>query len=108
MINSKSTLFLVMAFSALFGLVVLIGCGNSKEVQAMTDFLKLFSDTVDEYAAADQETKAELKAKLDSFHSKWSDMEMQMDGRLTPNDLEKFDKQYKEIEKKYASVAGKS
>ena len=108
MINSKSTLFLVMAFSALFGLVVLIGCGNSKEVQAMTDFLKLFSDTVDEYVAADQEKKAELKATLDSFHSKWSDMEMQMDGRVTPNDLEKFDKLYKEIEKKYTSMAGKS
>ena len=108
MINSKSTLFLVMAFSALFGLVVLIGCGNSKEVQAMTDFIKLFSDTVDEYAAADEETKAELKTKLDSFHSKWSDMEMHSDGLLTPGALEKFDKQFKEIEKKYASVAGKS
>ena len=108
MINSKSTLFLVMAFSALFGLVVLIGCGDSKEVQAMTDFIKLFSDTVDEYAAADEETKTELKAKLDSFHSKWSDMEMQMDGRLTPNDLEKFDKHYKEIQKRYASLVDKS
>jgi hypothetical protein len=31
-----------------------------------------------------------------------------MDGRLTPNDLEKFDKQYKEIQKKYASLTGKS
>jgi hypothetical protein len=35
-------------------------------------------------------------------------MEMQMDGRLTPNDLEKFDKQYKEIEKKYRALAGQS
>ena len=108
MISSKSTLFIVMVFAALFGLAVIVGCGNSSEVQALTDFLKLYSDTVNEFAAADEVKKTELKAKLDSFHSKWSDMEMQMDGRLTPNDLEKFDKQYKEIEKKYASVAGKS
>ena len=35
-------------------------------------------------------------------------MEMQLDGRVTPNDLEKFDKQYKKIAKKYASLNGKS
>ena len=108
MISSKSTLFLVLVLSALFGLVVIIGCGTSNEEQSMIDFLKLYSDTVDQYAAADDAKKAELKATLDSFHSKWSDMEMQMDGRLTPNDLEKFDKQYKEIQKKYNELAGKS
>ncbi len=108
MISSKSTLFLVMMVSALLGLVVIVGCGNSAEEKAMMDFLKLYSDTVDQYAAADDGEKAELKAKLDTFHSKWSEMEMQMDGRLTPNDLEKFDKQYKEIEEKYKSLSGKS
>jgi len=108
MIRLKTTLNFLIVFSVLFGLVFVIACGNSEEKQAMTDFLKLFSDTVNEYAAADEAKKAELKVKLDSFASKWSDMEMQMDGRLTPNDLEKFDKQYKEIQKKYASLAGKS
>jgi hypothetical protein len=108
MISSKSTLFFVIVLSAFFGLAVITGCGNSSEKQAMIDFLKLFSDKVDQYAAADDGKKAELKKELDSFHSKWSDMEMQMDGRLTPNDLEKFDKRYKEIEKKYVSLAGKS
>jgi len=108
MIRLKTTLNFVIVFSVLFGLVFVIGCGSSKEEQAMTDFLKLYSDTVDEYAAADEAKKVELKAKLDSFDSKWSNMEMEMDGRLTPNDLEKFDKQYKEIQKKYAALAGKS
>ena len=108
MISSKSTLFFVVVLSALFGLAVIIGCGNSNEKQAMIDFLKVFSDKVDQYAAADDGKKAELKAELDSFHSKWSDMEMQMDGRLTPNEIEKLDKQYKEIEDKYTSLAGKS
>jgi hypothetical protein len=108
MIRFKTPLNFVIVFSVLFGLVFVIGCGNSKEEQAMTDFLKLYSDTVDQYAKADEATKAELKATLDSFDSKWSDMEMEMDGRLTPNDLEKFDKQYKEIQKKYTSLKEKS
>ena len=108
MFKTKSTLNYVIVFSVIIGLAFVIGCGSSKEVQAMTDFLKLFSDTVDEYAAADEVKKTELKAKLDTFESKWSNMEMEMDGRLTPNDLEKFDKHYKEIQKKYASLADKS
>ena len=108
MINSKSTLFLVLVFSVLFAVASISGCGKSQEVQAMTDFLKQYSNMVDEFAAADEVKKAELKPKLDSFHSKWSDMEMEMDGRLTPNDLEKFDRQYKEIEKKYIALTGKS
>ena len=108
MISSKSTLFFVLVFSALFAVASISGCGNSQEVQAMTDFLKQYSDMVEEFAAADETKKAEMKPKLDSFHSKWSDMEMEMDGRLTPNDLEKLDKQYKEIEKKYTSLTGKS
>jgi hypothetical protein len=108
MARLKSTFNFVIVLLVLFGLVFVIGCGNSKEVQVMTDFLKLYSDTVDQYAAADEAKKAELKANLDSFKSKWSDMEMQLDGRVTPNDLEKFDKQYKEIAKKYAALNGKS
>lgn len=108
MIRFKSTLKFMMVFLVFFGLVVVIGCGNSTEMQAMTDFLKLFSDTVDEYAAADDAKKSELKAKLDTFGSKWSDMEMEMDGRITPNDLEKLDKEYKVILEKYSSLTGKS
>ena len=108
MIRLKITLNFVIVVAVLFGLIVVIGCGDSKEVQAMKDFLKLYSDTVDEYAAADEAKKTELKAKLDTFESKWGKMEMEMDGRLTPNDLEKFDKQYKEIQKRYNSLTGKS
>jgi hypothetical protein len=99
MIRFKSPINLAIVLLTLVGLVVFIGCGNSKEEQTMVDFLKLYSDTVDEYAAADNVKKAELKAKLDTFASKWMDMEREMDGRLTPNDLEKYDKQYKEIDK---------
>jgi len=108
MIRFKSTLKFMMVFLAIVGLVVVIGCGNSTEMQSMTDFLKQFSDTVDEYAAADDAKKEELKAKLDTYASKWSDLEMELDGRITPNDLEKLDKEYKVILKKYSSLTGKS
>lgn len=108
MIRFKSPINLAIVLLTLVGLVAFIGCGNSKEEQTMVDFLKLYSDTVDEYAAADNVKKAELKAKLDTFASKWMDMEREMDGLLTPNDLEKYDKQYKEIENKYTSLTGKS
>ena len=108
MIRFKSPINLAIVFLTLVGLVVFIGCGNSKEEQTMVDFLKLYSDTVDKYAAADKVKKAELNVKLDTFASKWMDMEREMNGRLTPNDLEKYDKQYKEIENKYTSLAGKS
>jgi hypothetical protein len=108
MFKTRLTLNFVILMFVICGLVFVVGCGNSKEVQAMTDLLKLFSDTVYEYSAADKVKKTELKATLDSFGSKWSNMEMEMDGRLTPNDLEKFDKQYKEIQTRYASLTGKS
>jgi hypothetical protein len=108
MFKTRLTLNFVILMFVICGLVFVVGCGNSKEVQAMTDLLKLFSDTVDEYSAADKVKKTELKATLDSFESKWSNMGMEMDGRLTPNDLEKFDKQYKEIQTRYASLTGKS
>lgn len=108
MFKTRSTLNYVIVFSAIIGLAFVIGCGSSQEKQIMSDFLQLFSDTVDEYAAADEVKKAELKMKLESFGSKWSNMEMEMDGRLTPNDLEKFDKHFKEIQKRYASLVDKS
>jgi hypothetical protein len=108
MIRFKSLINLAIVFLTLVGLVVLIGCGNSMEEQKMIDVLKLYSDTVDQYAAADDVKKAELKVKLDTFAPKWMDMEREMNGRLTPNDLEKYDKQYKEIENKYTSLASKS
>lgn len=47
MIRLKTTLNFVIVFSVLFGLVFVIGCGNSKEEQKLTDFLKLYSDTVE-------------------------------------------------------------
>jgi hypothetical protein len=108
MIRFRAILNFVIVFSALFGLVFVIGCGNSAEKQAMSDFLKLYSDTVDEYSAADESKKAEMKGELNSFKSKWSNMKMEMDGELTPQALDELDQEYGKITTKYASLAGLS
>ena len=108
MIRFKTILNFVIVFSALLGLVFVIGCGSSAEKQAMQDFLKLYSDTVDEYSAADESKKAEMKEELNSFKSKWSNMKMEMDGELTPQSLNELDKEYDKITTKYASLAGLS
>ena len=106
MIRFKSTLNCVIVFSVLFGLVFVIGCGSSAEKQAMSDFLKLYSDTVNEYSSADKSKKAEIKGKLDTFDSKWTDMKMEMGGQVTPHVLDELDNEYKEITKKYTSSTG--
>ena len=108
MIKFKTTLNFVIVFSALFGLVFVIGCGSSAEKQATSDLLQQYSQTVDEYFSADQSKKAEMEEKLDSYKTKWSDMKMEMDGQVTPQALDELDNEYKKITKKYASMAGKS
>jgi len=108
MIRSKTPLNFVICFAAFVGLVFAIGCGNSVEKQAMTDFLQMYSEIVNEYAGADESGRAVMKAKVESFNSKWSDMKMELGSLVTPNVLEELDKQYKEIAKKYASLIRKS
>lgn len=106
MIRFKSTLNCVIVFSALLGLV--IGCGSSAEKQAMSDFLVLYDNTVKEYSAADESKRAEMKEKLDSFKTKWVNIEMEMGSELTPQELNKLDNEYQKITKKYISLTHKS
>ena len=108
MIRFKTTVNFVLVFLALFGLVFVIGCGGGAEKQAMQDLLKVYSDTVNEYAAADESKKAELEGKVDSLKSKWSSMIMEVAGEVTPQTLQNLEKEYEEITKKYASLAGTS
>ena len=106
MFRFKSTLNVIIVFTALLGL--LIGCGSSVEKQAMSDFLAMYEATVNEYSAANESMKAELKKKLDSFKSKWTDMKVEMGAEITPQTLDKLDTQYQKIAKKYASLTSKS
>lgn len=108
MIRSKISLNFVICFAVIAALAFVIGCGSSAEKQAMTDFLQMYSDTVNEYAEADGSKRAAMKEKMDSFAAKWSDMKMEMGSLVTPNALEELDQQYNQIAKKYAALNGKS
>ena len=77
-------------------------------MQAMSDFLVMYDNTVDEYSAADESKRAEMKEKLDSFKTKWANIEMEMGSELTPQELNKLDNEYQKITKKYISLTHKS
>jgi hypothetical protein len=93
-----------MLFSALIGLIFVIGCGDSAVKQEISEFLKLYSDTVSEYEAADESKRAQMKEKIDSFRLKWSAMIGELNDKVTPQVMNKMVKEYEEITKKYASL----
>ncbi len=104
MLKSKSTLSFVMLFSALLGLIFVIGCGGSAEKQEMSEFLKLYSDAVSEYETADDTQRVQLKEKIDSFRLKWSARIGELNDRVTPQVMNELERKFKEITKKYASL----
>ncbi len=104
MLKSKSTLNFVMLLSALLGLIIVIGCGGSVEKQEMSEFLKLYSDAVSEYEAADDTQRAQLKEKIDSFRLKWSARIGELNDKVTPQVMNQLEREFKEITKKYASL----
>ena len=106
MFKLQSTLIFVMLFSALFGLIFVIGCGGSAEKQEMSKLLKIYSDAVIEYEAADDTQRAQLKEKIDSYKLKCSDMmsELELNDKLTPQVMNELEREYKEITKKFASL----
>ena len=108
MLNVRSNLSYVVVFALISGLVFILGCGNSPEKQKMSDFLQDFSQTVSEFAAADQGKKAELETKLKDYMSKWTQMKYNIGAELTPQALDEMDGEYQKIAKKYKNLAGKS
>ena len=108
MIRPRFPLNFVICFAVIAALAIVIGCGASAEKQAMSDFLQMYSDTVNEYAEADESKRAVMQEKMESFATKWSDMKMEMGSLVTPNALEELDKQFKQIAKEYARLNGKS
>ncbi|MBT8358817.1 MAG: hypothetical protein HKO79_07735, partial [Desulfobacterales bacterium] len=102
MFKVKTTLNYVIILTAFLGLV--IGCGASAEKQALTDFLAMYESTVNEYTAADNSKRAELKQKIDSLVAKWGDMKIEMGAEVTPQNLEKLNIQFREITKKFKSL----
>ena len=106
MITFKTTLKCLIVLTAILGFA--IGCGVSAENQAMLDFLTTYENAVNEFSAADESKRVELKEKLDSFKSKWAKMKMEMGSEVTPQTIDKLDNKYKEITEKYTLLANKS
>ena len=106
MLKPKSTLNLVMLFSAILGLILVIGCAGSAEKQEMSDMLKLYSNAVSEYEAADDAHRAELKEKIESYRLKCSNMisELELKDKFTPQVMKELEREYKEITKKYTTL----
>ena len=112
MFKTRSILNYVIVLLAILGLVFVIGCGGSKEKQQMSDFLQQYSETVTEYSdvvnKTDKSKKAELEERLNAYKSKWTDMKIEMGSEITPQALDKLDREYQNITKKYSSLTGKS
>ena len=106
MLKSKSTLNLVMLFSALLGLIFVIGCAGSAEKQDMSELLKLYSKAVGDYEAADDTQRVQLEEKIDSYKLKCSDMisDMELNNKATPQVIKELEIEYKKITKKYESL----
>ena len=109
MFKSRSILNRLIVLLAILGLVFVIGCGNSKAMQNMSDFLMEYSKAVDEYSDAigkgEKEKSADLEKKIKSFMSKWTEKEMEFGSELTPQELNKLDKEFKNITEKYQKLA---
>jgi hypothetical protein len=112
MFENRSILNSLIVFLAIFGLIFVIGCGNSKQMQKMSDFLMEYSKAVDEYSdvigKGEMGKRPEVEKKIKSFMSKWTEMEMEFGGELTPQELNKLDKEYQNITGKYHNLAQKS
>ena len=93
-------------FSALLGLIFAFGCGGSAEKQEMSKILKLYSDAVSEYEAADDTKKAQLKEKIESYRLKCSTeiSELELNNKATPQVIKTLEREYKEITKKYETL----
>ena len=112
MSNNRSIKFYLIVLSVIIGLFFVIGCGSSKETQKMSDFLKEYSKTVDEYTdflnKGEKEKSAEIEVKLKSFMSKWDELKMEMSDEITPQTLNELDQEFQNISAKYKQLAAKS
>jgi len=109
MLRTRSLLMTIIVFSTALGLMALMGCGPSKEKQQMSGFLSEYSQTVDTFVElskkADTNGISEVKAKIESLKSQWSDMKIDLASEVTPQVLNQLDDKFKVITKKYQSIA---
>ena len=109
MSRMRSLSITIIVFFTIFGLITLMGCGPSKEKQQMSGFLVEYNQAVEAYTELSKKTDtngiSEMKVKVDSFKTQWSDMKIEMASEITPQVLNQLDDEFKTITKKYQSVA---
>ncbi|RLC02560.1 MAG: hypothetical protein DRH90_13585 [Deltaproteobacteria bacterium] len=109
MSRTRTLLITIIVFSTILGLMALMGCGPSKEKQQMSGFLSEYNQAVKTYTElskkADTNGISEMKTKVDSFMSRWSDLKMEMASEITPQDLNQLDDEFKMITKKYQAIS---
>ena len=109
MLRTRTLLITIIVFSTILGLMALMGCGPSKVQQQMSGFLSEYNQAVKAYTElskkADTNGISEMKTKVDTFMSRWSDLKIEMASELTPQDLNQLDDEFKMITKKYQAIS---
>ena len=109
MLRTRSFLITIIVFSTILGLMALMGCGPSKEKQQMSGFLTEYNQAVEAYTELTKKTDlngiSEMKANIDAFQTRWSDMKIAMASEVTPQVLNQLDDEFKMITKKYQAIA---
>jgi hypothetical protein len=92
----------------ILGLVSFVGCGPSKEQQQMNSIVTEYGQAVDTYVElngnGDTNALSEAKAKIEALQTQWMGIKSEMVGEVTPQVMQKLDKEFKTITKKYEEV----
>ena len=112
MLKLKLTLKIVIALTAVTGFFFVVGCGPSAEKVKMTEFIQNYSQVVDEYSEVvkngDNAKKSEIEGKVATIMTEWNNIVMELSGEVTPQVMSEMESEYKNITKKYNTLAGKS
>ena len=108
----KANLKSVVIVSIVIGFFLLIGCGGSVEKDQMAAFLLEYQKNLTAYEEAisgsDDAKKAEFKAKLEASEAQWTVLRDDSVENVTPQVIEKFDREYQAIRDKFKSLSSKS
>jgi len=109
MLRTRSLWTTTITVFAISGLLLLMGCGPSKEKLQMSGFISEYGQAVDTFAElskkADSNGISEAKAKVESFKTQWSDMKIDLASEVTPQVLNELDAEFKLITQKFQEIA---
>ena len=108
MLKFKPNPNFVALCAVIAGLVLMIGCGSSTGKKQLTEFVQEFGKAVEEYTTADDAQKTELKAKIESYMQKWSQLKLDMGESLTPQAFNELEVEYQKYVAEFEKLSGKS